>query len=152
MGLNAEAAGKFLEGKQDLLVAVRADLEAVRDIAVTSECGLEHIGPRPQEVVITNRGLIHPAGEREIVRGGIQVDRYLARRDHEPQRAGQCQQERACGKDPNHAAVRRTLLLPPRRPERKATGVTMIGSVGCVSGVFFSGMGWPCKTAAAGGG
>ena len=99
MGLNAEAAGEFLEGKPDLLALVRTDFKAVRDIAMTGECGLKGIGPRPQEVMIADAGGDPPAGERESVRGGIQVDRHLARRDHEPQGSRQRQQERPGGKD-----------------------------------------------------
>jgi len=48
MGLNAETAGEFLEGQPDLLTVVRADLEAVGDIAMTGEGGLKLIGSRPQ--------------------------------------------------------------------------------------------------------
>ena len=100
MGLNAEAAGEFLEGQPDLLAVVRTDVKALRDIAMTGECGLKDIGSRPQEVMIADAGGDPPAGERESVRGGIQVDRHLARRGHEPHGPGQRQQERTGGKDP----------------------------------------------------
>ncbi len=63
MGLNTETAGEFLEGKLDLLAFVRADLEAVRDIALTGKLGMKGIGSRLQEVMIADAGGDPPAGE-----------------------------------------------------------------------------------------
>jgi len=94
MSQDTETAGESLEGQPDLPAVVRADLEAVLDIAMAGEGCLEHIGPRPQEVMTADAGGDPAPGEREAVRGGVQVDRHLARRDHEPQGPRQCRQER----------------------------------------------------------